>query len=418
MEGRPARPVRADGTAPRVPWPWSPFPSRALVELRVRVTDGESWSPWSEPLLLRAPLWEEVDWAARWISPPSDDADAVDRGAWELHTAFELADAPPRAWLYATALGIYDATVNGRRVGDIELAPGFTSYQATLHAQDYDVTDLLRPGPNTIGLTVSDGWFRGHNGGQQVQNVWGGTLAVRAQLELEDAAGTAAVATATGAGWIGRPSPITRADLMHGQGNDLRIRPADHPGEPVRVDAVTAPTPTWSSAPPVRRVEEWRPRSVTRLRDDVSIVDAGQNITGRLRLHNLGAPGDHTVLEFGEHLAPDGDLTTSYLDLTRRTDGSPLPFSQVDEVTADDANEIFEPRHTIHGFRYVRISHPGRSLNVEDITVVAVHSELERCGWFACSNADLERLHHAADRSFRGNIVDIPTDCPTRERSG
>ncbi|KUO05565.1 family 78 glycoside hydrolase catalytic domain [Streptomyces caeruleatus] len=415
--GEPRR-HRGPGSAPRADWPWSPVPSRTRVDLRVRVATGDSWSPWSDTLTVRSALWHEEDWTGRWVSPPDHDTSAVDRGAWELSTSFHFTEVPPRASLFATAQGVYEVSLNGDRVGDIELAPGFTSYQATLHAQAYDVTSLLRSGPNTLTFTVSDGWFRGRNGGQQVRNTWGDTLAVRAQLETYDTAGTVTVAAATGSGWAARRSSITRADLMHGQATDLRIRPADEPGEPVRVNAVTAPTPSWSPAPPVRRVEEWRPRSVTPLRQGVSIVDTGQNISGWLRLRNLGDRGAHTRLEFGEHLAPDGDLTTSHLGIAA-PDGTPVPCSQVDEVTAaGEEGEEFEPRHTVHGFRYVRVSHPGRALSPDDITVVAVHSDLERRGWFSCSDPDLERLHHAAEWSFRGNIVDVPTDCPTRERSG
>ncbi|MFJ8794336.1 family 78 glycoside hydrolase catalytic domain [Streptomyces sp. NPDC102462] len=407
---------RAAGSAPLAPWPWSPIPSRTHLSLRVRVAAGDVWSPWSAPLSVRSALWEEQDWTGRWISPPDPDARTVDRGAWDLRTSFALADAPSQARLYATALGMYEVAVNGRRVGDIELAPGFTSYDATLHAQAYDVAELLRPGTNTIVFTVSDGWFRGRNGGRQLQNVWGETLAVRAQLEAEDDRGVTTVAAATGAGWSVRPSRVTRADLMRGQATDLRIRNAEAPAEPVRVDAVTAPVPSWSPAPPVRRVDEWRPLSVTALREGVSIVDAGRNISGRLRLRNLGERGARTTLEFAEHLATDGDVTTEHLDMVA-FDGEKLVFHQIDEVVSDGGAGEFEPRHTVHGFRYVRVTHPGRSLRANDITVVAVHSDLERRGWFTCSDPDLERLHLAADWSFRGNIVDVPTDCPTRERS-
>ncbi|MFH8491065.1 family 78 glycoside hydrolase catalytic domain [Streptomyces longisporoflavus] len=407
-DGDTTRRHRTEGTAPRAAWPWAPLPSRTRADLRVRLV-GDRLSPWSQTLTVRTALWDEADWTSGWISPPRDDSDLTDRGAWEFRTSFDLAEVPPYACLYATALGLYEATVNGARVGDIELAPGFTSYRSTLHAQAYDVTHLLRPGRNTITLTVSDGWFRGRNGGGQGRNAWGRILAVRAQLESG-----AALLAGTGPDWSVRPSSVTRADLMRGQATDLRSRPSDEPGERVRVNAVTAPTPSWSPAPPVRRVAEWGPHSVTRLREGVSLVDAGQNISGWLRLRNLGGRDAFTRLEYGEHLSPGGDLTTSHLDVDPSR-----PFAQVDEVTAaGEEGETFEPRHTIHGFRYVRVTHPGRDLRPDDITVVAVHSDLERRGWFNCSDPDLERLHHAADWSFRGNIVDIPTDCPTRERSG
>ncbi|MEU1161614.1 family 78 glycoside hydrolase catalytic domain [Streptomyces sp. NPDC005921] len=402
---------RTTGTTPRATWPWEPIPSRSHVTVRVRVADGYEWSSWSELLSLRAPLWKEGDWASRWISPRNTASGVDDRGAWDVCTTFELGEIPSSAWLYATALGVYEVAINSVRVGDVELTPGFSTYDETLYAQAYNVADLLRPGTNTIVFTVSDGWYRGRNGGRQVRDVWGDTLGVRAQLEAGD------LVVATGAGWTARPSLIIRADLMRGQATDFRIRQSAAPGTPVLVDAVTAPTPSWSPAPPVRRAAQWRPRSVTELRPGLSIVDAGQNVSGWLRLRNLGRPGERTTLEYGEHLDPDGDLTTKHLDMTAY-DGRRITFGQVDEVAAGAGDEVFEPRHTIHGFRYVRVTHPGRSLSADDITVVAVHTGLDRRGWFECSSPELDELHRAADWSFRGNVVDVPTDCPTRERSG
>ncbi|MYU16951.1 family 78 glycoside hydrolase catalytic domain [Streptomyces sp. SID8361] len=408
---------RVAGSAPRADWPFGPVPSRTSLTVRVRVAAGENWSPWTQELSVCAALWDEEDWTGRWISPPQDDAASSERGAWDLHSSFELADIPARAVLYATALGVYEVAVNGERVGDIELAPGFTSYHATLYAQAYDVTALLRRGDNTVTFTVSDGWFRGRGGGRQLQNIWGKALAVRAQLETGDEHGGAVTAAATGSAWTARPSSITRADLMRGQATDLRLAASPQAAVPVRVDAVTAPTPSWSPAPPVRRVAQWQPRSVTALCDGVSIVDAGQNISGRLRLAHLGASGAHTTMTFAEHLASNGDVTTEHLDMVAY-DGEKLRFSQIDEVVSDGEAREFEPRHTVHGFRYARVTHPDRTLRADDCTVVAVHSDLERRGWFRCSEPDLERLHRAAEWSFRGNIVDVPTDCPTRERSG
>ncbi|WP_425839316.1 family 78 glycoside hydrolase catalytic domain [Streptomyces fractus] len=408
---------RGNGSAPRAAWPWKPLPSRTRVVLRVRVSAGDAWSPWSAPLQVSAPLWREEDWEARWVSPQEPASDEADHGAWDIRTEFELAEVPGQARLYATALGVYKVSINGVGVGDIELAPGSTSYGDTLDAQTYEVSDALRPGTNTLAFTVSNGWYRGRNGGPQKRGVWGDTLGVRAQLEADTAPGNARILAATGSDWTARPSSVTRADLMRGQATDFRIQPEHDPGTPVLVDAVTAPTPTWSPAPPVRRVAEWQPQSVVQLRPGVSIVDAGQNISGWIRLAHLGRPGDRTRLTFGEHLDTTGDLTTEHLDMTA-ADGRKVIFSQVDEVTAATGTDVFEPQHTVHGFRYVRVEHLGRTLTPHDITVVAVHSDLEQHGWFACSSPDLERLHRAAEWSFRGNIVDVPTDCPTRERSG
>ncbi|HKU11579.1 MAG TPA: family 78 glycoside hydrolase catalytic domain [Sinomonas sp.] len=356
--------------------------------------------------------------AAKWISPAEseEDANRESRGASILRKSFALPAAPRSATLTATALGVYEVFINGIRVGDLELAPGSTSYDETLYAQQYDVGAHLTPGPNRIDVVLSDGWFRGRNSGAQRRNVWGSRTAALAQLEIDLGAG-AGMTVGTGGDWVTLPSQIVRADLMGGQTADFRIDPDRADPAPVRVGIVAPPAPSWSPAPPVRRVEERRPASLRRLRDGVSILDAGQNLSGWVRVSDPGPAGSETVLEFGEHLDSDGDLTTAHLDMATPQDGL-RQFHQRDVVIAGDGPDVFEPRHTVHGFRYVRITHPGRELEPSSVTVVVVHSDLERRGWFRCSSPDLERLHEAAVWSFRGNIVDVPTDCPTRERSG
>jgi len=320
------------------------------------------------------------------------------------------------AILYATALGVYEVTINGVRVGDVELAPGASTYDRTLYAQAYDVAGALRVGQNVIDIAVSDGWFRGRNGGAQVRNVWGDQLAVLAQLEAETSDGS--VLVCTGPQWVSLPSPIVRADLMRGQSTDFRIAPEAAEPTPVVTSGIVPPTPSWSPSPPVRRIEERSPASVTPIAPGVSILDAGQNLSGWVRVTDLGPEGSETVLEFAEHLTRGGDITTAHLSMTTQA-GQRMVTEQTDQVVAGpDPDQSFEPRHTIHGFRYARITHPGRTIAPESFTVILVHSDLEKVGEFHCDNPDVNRLHAAAEWSFRSNIVDVPTDCPTRERMG
>jgi alpha-L-rhamnosidase len=170
---------------------------------------------------------------------------------------------------------------------------------------------------------------------------------------------------------------------------------------------------TTSPAPAVRRVEELHPVSVTRISPERQVVDLGQNINGWLRLTDLGPAGTELTLRHGELLDPGGDVTTEHLEF----DGRPL--GQVDRVvSAGRPGDVFEPRHTVHGFQHARIEgHPHR-LTPDDATGVVVHTDLRRTGWFRCSDDRINRFHEIADWSFRDNACDIPTDCPHRERSG
>lgn len=370
-----------------------------------------------DSLIVEKPLMDKQPglWRAEWISPAEPAALGESRPAYLLTRDFVLADTVVEsAELCISALGIYEAFLNGVRVGDVELAPGSTNYDATVHAQSYQVGGLLIPGSNRLEVLLSDGWYRGRNGSERLQNSWGTATAAIAQLDIVTSAGET-VTLATDRHWTSRTSHITAADLMAGQTTDFS-QPLSEP-VPVRMGQVSPPSPVFSPAPPVRRIEELSATSTYALSDDATIVDFGQNISGWVRLTNLGPLGSETTLEFGEHVNNDGDLTTDHLDV-HSPDGAFIPFSQIDRVVAGTGEEVFEPRHTVHGFRYVRVTHPGRTFDASSATAVVVHTDLRRTGRFSCSDDRLNRLHEAGVWTFRGNAVDVPTDCPTRERLG
>jgi alpha-L-rhamnosidase len=394
-----------------VPWPGQPLGSRQAVSWRVRVWTDAGESDWSPPSSVETGLLEPSDWSARWIEPAeAERRPHGERPAFVLHTEIEVDSFSP-ARLYATAHGIYEAFLNGVRVGDVELAPGFTAYDKNLHVQAYDVTHLVRAGTNTWEVVLSDGWFRGRTGFTQSADCYGDRLAFLGQLHVGDQVFT------TGDAWRSATGPITAADLMAGQSVDLRARPDDW--RAVRVIDHDLGALTSSPAPPTRRIQELRPVAVTRVSPDRQVVDLGQNVNGWVRLTDLGPAGTTTILTHGEALDPAGDVTQDHLDAFDVVNGGRLSVGQVDRVTsAGHPDEMFEPRHTTHGFQYVRIEgHPGR-LTPDDVTGVVVHSDLRRTGWFRCSDERVNRFHEITDWSFRGNACEIPTDCPQRERAG
>ncbi|MFF5301998.1 family 78 glycoside hydrolase catalytic domain [Streptomyces sp. NPDC013161] len=411
-EPRPAVTTAAGGHR-FAPWPWAPLDSGRRVAWRVRALGTDGGSPWSRWHAFESGLLA-ADWRAHWISPAaSDDPGYGRRPAHVLSTRFEARAGVRSARLYATALGVYEAYVNGERAGTAELSPGATSYDRTLHAQASDVADALRQGDdNRIEIVLSDGWYRGQVGAFRLPAGWGTLPGARAELHIVYEDGARQVVRTDGS-WTSADSVIVRADLMDGQTTDFRLRPGA--GRPVLVDQVQAPPVDWSPAPPVRVVESRPARSVEQLTDGIWIADFGQNASGWIALGDLGPAGTRTVVDYGEHLGPDGDLTTAHLD-SARPGQPPIPFVQRDEAVSAGGGETFEPRHTVHGFRYARVRREGAPLSPASLVMRVVHSDLRRTGTFTCGHDDLNRLHEIAEWSFRGNAVDVPTDCPTRER--
>jgi alpha-L-rhamnosidase len=365
-------------------------------------------------------------WTARWIEPDEPgDMRLIQRPIHQLAGTFEMAGGVAgAASLRITAHGIYEAFVNGVRVGDHELTPGFTAYRRRLQVQTYDVSSLLRPGENVLAVTLSDGWWRGQTTIARRPNSYGPTVAVLAELTVDDG-----VVCATGADWISTPSHVTAADLIAGEIHDLRARRDDWalPGtdrstwDPVRVADHAFDILCDTVGPPVRRMQELPAVSVREVRPLRHIVDFGQVSNGWVRLSDLGPEGAQLTIVHGEALSPQGDdvqIAALAGDGSFFRDPTWDPAFQTDIVTSAGDGATFEPRHSTKGFRYIRIDgHPG-PLDQATLTSIVVHNDVEPRGAFDCDVDDLNWLHTAADWSLRTNLCDVPTDCPTRERAG
>jgi len=366
-------------------------------------------------------------WTAQWIEPfEPDDLPPVQRPAHHLAAEFRVAGPVRSAMLRITAHGLYEAFLNGARIGDHELTPGFTAYRRRLQVQTFDVTGRVRQGANALGALLSDGWWRGQHGIARQSDSYGKTTALLAELHLRLESGEALV-VATDATWRSTPSHVLGADLVAGEVHDLRrrVRGWAEPGadrsawSPVRVAGHGFETLCQPIGPPSRRVQELPAVSVRELAPGRHVVDFGQNSHGWVRLADLGPAGTTLTLVHGEALGAGGDVTQDNVEHSQFAPPRPVhvPF-QTDVVTSAGDGSAFEPRHSTKGFRYVRIEgHPG-PLRPASLTSVVVHTDLRRIGDFACSDERIDRLHAAAEWSFRGNACELPTDCPTRERSG
>ncbi|HZA00427.1 MAG TPA: family 78 glycoside hydrolase catalytic domain [Acidimicrobiales bacterium] len=408
-----------------VPWPADRLRSRQRCRVRVRVwgSDGAA-SGWSDAAAVEAGLLEPSDWAARFISPEDEVHDEAEDEGEPPTTAPSLlrrdVDLPApveRARLYVTALGVYEIEINGSRVGDHVLAPGWSSYDQRLRVETLDVTDLLRPGANALGAWLAEGWYGGWLGWNGGRRVYGHQLALLAQLEVALADGTVhTIATGTDGTWRAHASPIIASGIYAGETYDARREQPGWsspdfddggwgPAFPVERDLGTLVART---GPPVRRTEELRPVEVTTSPSGRTVVDFGQNLVGRLRIAVAGDAGATVTLRHAEVLQ-DGELCTEPLRLAEATDRYTL--------RGGEGPEVWEPRFTFHGFRYAEVDGwpPGGPPLADSLAAVVCHSDMERTGWFACSDERVTRLHDNVVWGMRGNFLDVPTDCPQRD---
>jgi alpha-L-rhamnosidase len=402
------------GESVLVPWPFAPLTSRELVLVQVRVfgADGQP-SEWSAPALVEAGLLHPGDWTAQFVTPDWDEDTFRPQPCPLLRREFDVRPGVTRVRLYVTALGVYEAQLNGVIVGDHVLAPGWTSYHHRLCYQTFDVTDLVHEGRNAIGAILGDGWYRGRLGflgGRR--NLYGDRLALLAQLEIEYADGMTERLVTNGT-WRAATGPILASDIYDGETYDARLeRPCwSEPGYDdrdwlgVRLldwDLATLVAP---SGPPGRRIELVAPAAILPSLSGRTIVDFGQNLVGRLRLKVQGATGQTITLRHAEVLE-DGELCTGPLRFAQATDHYTL---------RGDGIETWEPRFTFHGFRYAEVAGWPGTLGTDDIRAVVCHSDMERTGWFECSDPLVNGLNENVVWSMRGNFLYLPTDCPQRD---
>jgi alpha-L-rhamnosidase len=404
-----------------VPWDGPVLRSATRYHWRVEVWDETGAMAGSAQTWFETGLLHREDWTAVWVGrdplavphvDPPADGDPAPAGAPPLYLRreFTLDRQPVRARLYASARGVYEPRLNGARVGDAELAPGWTEYHSRLQYQVYDVTALLRAGDNVLGATVADGWWCGYLGfdPRRAAQHYGDRTAFLAQLALDFADGSRAV-VATDADWTEGPGQILSADLLMGQHVDARrqLSTWDRTGfRPVGV-LDTDPGPLVAQADaPVRVTRELPARAVHRRGPNRFVVDFGQNLVGRVRLTLRDAgPGRRVVLRHAEVL-DGGEL---YVANLRRAEATDSYLTRGDEV------EVFEPQFTVHGFRYVEVdNHPGE-LSEVDVVAGVLHSDTPWTGHFECSDPLVNQLQTNIGWGQRGNFVAVPTDCPQRD---
>ncbi|MFD7770428.1 family 78 glycoside hydrolase catalytic domain [Streptomyces sp. NPDC059787] len=384
-----------------VDWPTTPLRSRERFSARVRVCDETGWGPWGPPAHGEFGLAGASDWSARLISPR--DIGLPGQPAPILGSRIHLPAQPVDARLYITARGVFVPFVNGQRAGDLELAPGWTSYHHRLRYHVLDVASLLQPGENTISVLLGDGWYRGRLGSDG-RALYGDRLALLAQMEITLGDGSSLV-LASDSSWQARDSAILAADLYDGQTTDLRATATNGAIHPVEVIDFDLGTLVPEEGAPVRSVQVVPARQLWTSESGSRLVDFGQNLTGRLRIRHGETHEENTVTLRHAEVLENGELAVRPLRSARATDVFHTPPGPAGEL---------EPSLTFHGFRYAQIEGLPE-VSADDVDAVVLASDLPQTGWFSCSHPLLERLHENIVWSTRGNFVSIPTDCPQRD---
>ena len=315
-------------------------------------------------------------------------------------------------WL-VSAHGIVESSINGTLVSGDVLTPGWSSYEWRLRYRAYDVTTLIRTAGERVvlGLALGNGWFRGRLGWTGRGNFYGNKLGAIAELELGFADGHRQ-RVMTDESWTAGPSAVLANDLYDGEVIDGRLLSDcwQQPGfmasnwTAAHVQPFDTALLTPYVGPPVVRHEEIRPVDVWTSPSGSTLVDFGQNLVGWVRFTVRGEAGKKITLTHAEVLEK-GELCTRPLRSAKATDAFIL----------SGADDTFEPTFTFHGFRYVEVSGWPGQLTADSLKAVVVSSDLERTGFFECSEEMLNQLHRNVVWSQRGNFVDVPTDCPQRD---
>ncbi|WP_449439861.1 family 78 glycoside hydrolase catalytic domain [Pedobacter steynii] len=352
-----------------------------------------------------------ADWTAKWITVSGKDTSARSP---LFRKEFSLQKKVKSAIAYITAKGLYEASINGKRVSDTYFAPGWTSYKDHLQYQVYDVTTSLKSGPNVFGATLGNGWYKGRIGFGNQHNFYGDTRGLLMQLEVEYTDGSKETVN-TDESWKYAYGPIMASDIYDGETYDARMEIAgwDNTG--------FKETASWigvsimdkgneklvaMSGPPVRKHEQFKALKIFKTPAGETVVDFGQNLVGWVMLKAKGAAGTRITLSHAEVLTKEGNFYTVNLRSAKAQDIY---------ILKENTEQVFEPHFTFQGFRYVKVEgYPGE-LKAEDMTAVAVYSDMEATGKFSTSNALLNQLQHNIQWGQKGNFVDVPTDCPQRD---
>lgn len=366
------------------------------------------------------------DWTARWIS---DGHDKEYEPAPLFRKTFTVGRSVRQARLYIASAGYHECFINGQRVGDHYLDPGYTHFDKRILYVTHDVTSLLGEGENTLAAVLGHGWYN-----EQSVAVWNFHEArwrdrprMMAELRLTYTDGTVET-LGTDASWRTTTGPYTYNNIYSGDKYDARLEEKgwktaafdDASWQPVALVEAPAPVLAAQQMPAIRATETLKPVRMQAFGDRLYVYSFAKNIAGLCRLKVKGEAGTRITLKHGELLKSDGRLEQGNIDVYYHP-VKPDEVFQTDVfiLKGTGEEEIFVPSFTYHGFQYVEVeSTRPVALTDESLTALFLHTDVQPVGRFTCSDPLLNKIWDATMQAYRSNLHSIPTDCPQREKNG
>ncbi|GAB3014040.1 alpha-L-rhamnosidase [Niabella terrae] len=391
----------------------TPLEANHKYRWKVRVWDqnGKA-SAWSADATFQMGLLNIADWQARWIVSDIQE-DSAHRPAPLFRKTFQVSKKIVSATAYITAHGLYEAYLNGQRIGDSWLTPGWTSYNKRLQYQAYDVTSLLNSGDNVVGAMVGNGWYRSVLGWKNNRDIYGKKLGLLLQINIRYSDGSSAV-VATDESWKSTESEVVYSEIYNGETIDARLRKegwkktgySDAGWAGVKTVNESLELLTATVNEPVKKHETFKPVKLITTPLGEQVLDFGQNLVGWVQVKIKGKAGDQIRISHAEVLDKKGNFYTENLRAAK---------AQATYILKGGSEETFHPFFTWMGFRYIKVEgYPGK-LDPDNFEAVAIYSDMEPTGSFTTSNELINQLQHNIVWGQKGNFLDVPTDCPQRD---
>ncbi len=381
--------------------------SRKRIIWRVKVWDEQGIEgAWSLEAWFEYGFLDKQDWQAKWINPEIEAFNSEEnQPASYLVKTFSLEKAG-NSRVYVSAHGIYVLTINGRLVRENVLTPGTSEYWCRMPYQTFDVSDYLTVGENKIEVALGDGWYRGCNGNTGTRNVFGKDIALLLQLEVDKE-----IVLATDESWMAaQDGPIYFNDIQLGEKVDARKKPTYF--HHVKVENYGYDNLICTNTLPIREKESFSAQLI-RTPNGETVLNFGQNMAGYVSFRLNARAGQKLILTHGEYLDSDGNFTDQNLN----TVGRKKPLHQVVEYTCKDGWNEYSPTMCMFGFQMVKVE-TDIAITGEEFTAHAVYSDMALQTEFTCDNPLVTQFFQNVIWSQKSNFVDIPMDCPHRERSG